>query len=327
MDSHTEEYFAIEVDGPPPTHSNLTERATRKLKYTCAHITEIVYMAEYPKYSNWLEPTSSINIDHFYLAEDTADCLNYKISSTSSPPNPVGTPAFAMEHIYEGNWITQFLGHLEKSSALPCSDIQSVFFDKNLGPSAGTPWITSLMAALGSTQNQHLLVFLRQNINGAKYRIFDAEHNNNIIGDDKWKNADKHEKLELMAVVGRAMDYMHQSEIGRRVKESAESVEKVLEDIASAARAQGNDDLKAALGNWAAQGKLKSEHRQWLSSFMESRNAFAQTKMMDWAKEASAAFDPTPTLQPGETHTDKTLATLAELQKTAPEGFVASAWL
>jgi hypothetical protein len=327
MDGPTKEYFDLEVEGPPPADTNLTRRASREYTYTCSHVTEVVVMADYPTFSNWLEPSSSISIPHFYLASDTADCLNYQISSTSSPPNPVGTPLFAMEHIYEGNWILQFLRHLESSSGLDCDEIKTVLFDKNLGPTANTAWITTLMAALGSTQNQHLLVFLRQNINGVKYRIFDAEHNNNIIGADTWKDASPKAKLEKMAVVGRAMDYLHQDEISRRVKESAESVEQALEDIAAAARAQGNDELKEALGDWAEQGKLKNEHREWLSSFMESRNGFAQTKMMSWASEASVLFDPTPTLQPGQTHADKTLAHLAALQTAPPEGFVASKWL
>lgn len=232
-----------------------------------------------------------------------------------------------MEHIYEGNWILQFLRHLESDSTetLACGDIKTVFFNETLGPNGDTPWIKTVMAALGSTENQHLLVFLRQNINSAKHRIFDAKTNNNIIADDTWKNASPKEKLEKLAVVGRAMDYMGQTQIGRIVKESAESVEKALDAIVAAA--QENDDLKGALGGWADEGTLKKEHRQWLSKFVVGRNGFAQTKMMRWASEASELLNPTSTLIPGQTHTDKTLAFLAALQTAPPEGFVATRWL
>lgn len=339
MDAPTREYFDIEVDSPPELVDNLTARAephqlvsrkTRHYTFVCSHITEEIYMANYPQYADWARPNSPVTgVDGFYLASNVKDCLNHKISKTTSPPNPTGTPYFAMEHIYEGNWIVNFLRDLVDSEKVGCQEMKDIFFQEGISTNnaRADSWIKAIMASLGSTVNQNLLVFLRQNINGAKYRIF-LEGNDIIDEQRSWRPAAPTAKLEKLAVVGRAMDYLHQDDVGKKLKATAEKVEATLEALVAAAK--NNEDLKKALGKYAEPGKLAKKHRAWLSTFMSERNEVARTSMMRWASEAYDTIDPTtpghkrPT---GAAITDPTHKSLDAWQTKAPVGFDVAAWL
>jgi hypothetical protein len=296
-------------------------------------------MADYPTYTDLLKPSSNISVDDFYQGADVNNCLNHDIAHTTSPPSPIGTPYFAAEHIYEGNWILNFFLHLHDSEKIGCQEMRDIFFAPNQGAGVGRApvkgeengkkWVQDIMAGLASSQNSQLLVFLRQNINGAKFRIF--MDGNNIIEESVWKNAKPNEKMEKIATVGRAMDYLHQDDIGRKLKKTAENVEAALDQIVAAAAS--NPQLATALGKYAKKGALAKKHRQWVSSFVSSRNDVARTSIRRWASEASVQVEatlpgtPRATPTPARAHTDPTLSFLDVLQTAPPKGFDHGKWL
>lgn len=282
-------------------------------------------MAKYPRFSDYKNPSFSCSVDRFYEGEDVSDCLNHKISFATTPPSPVGTPVFAMEHIYEGNWILGFFRELEKDQDIECGDIKDIFFSDKRGAPQGADdkWIREIMASLGSTQNQDLLVFLRQNINEAKNRMF--TDGNDVIADDTFKAAMKNGQMfNRIATVGRAMDYMGQDDVAERLKQTAIKVEAALDQLAAAA--QTNEELKKALGKYAQKGVLAKKHRTWLSTFLASRNTHVQTQISKWASSASTMIF-TGTATPTAGKPLETWKSLSKWQSHPQAGFQASVYL
>jgi phage anti-repressor protein len=334
MDSLSREHYEIEVEAMPDPTDNLTARAlqhrglqkreaSREYTYICSTVvTEVIRMAKYPTFTDYTRANFPCSVDRFYEGEKTADCLNHKISFATTPPAPIGTPYFAMEHIYEGNWIVNFLRELVDNESVACDEIQNIFFEPNRGGS-GDKWIKEIMASLGSTQNQDLLVFLRQNLNSAKYRIF--MDGNDIIGDDTWRTAVENKNmLEKIATVGRAMDYLEKDDVGERLKKTVIKIEETLNKLVDAA--ESNEDLKKALGKYAKKGLLADKHRDWLSKFMASRNAHAQTQISKWASTASTLIF-TGTATPTSGKPLETWKSLSKWQHNPADGFNASKWL
>lgn len=183
-------------------------------------------MAEYPQLADWKKAGSSLSISEFYYAKNTDDCLNHQIAVTNTePPASAGTGVMATEHIYEGNWILNFLRMLDNTNAdasgdtnpngLTCDMMHDLFFTESHQIPASNPastWAQALMESLGSAANDDLLVFLRQNINKRKHLIF-AE--SNIIADNTFKSASSLDKLKKMVVVGRALSYLSKPNIGK----------------------------------------------------------------------------------------------------------------
>ncbi|KAF2793535.1 hypothetical protein K505DRAFT_375265 [Melanomma pulvis-pyrius CBS 109.77] len=321
MDASTLEYFAIEADAPSSNEEHRKRFATREYTYVCKSITKIVTMARYPQFSDRIA-APHVTVSEFFQAVDATNCLDHAVTTTGNPPNPsnIGTPFFAMEHIYEGNWILNFLRYLHESENISCDDMASIFFAPASTNNAGDTWIQAIMESLGSTVNQDLLVFLRQNINGAKHRIF--EDGNNIIEEAKFRNAKPTEKLARIATVGRALDYLAQPAVGSKLKKTAEKVEETLNALVAAIAASQD---AGKLGDLASGDKLAKKHRKWLHSFMSSRNGVATRSVKRWASEASEELDKTTPGQPRATkvgrHTEPTLSFLQALQTQPPSGF------
>lgn len=335
MDAPTREYFAIEQEGIPDSTTNATlnllKRATRLYKYVCGAAAFPISMAEYPTYKSRTDKPHIVTVSDWYQAANPTDCLNHKITTTAAnPPTSSHTnPIFAAEHVYEGNWVVNFLRFLHESEGIACEDMKALFFTPaaNQTNNTGATWAQALMESLGSQTNQHLLVFLRQNINGAKFRIF--MDGNDIIAEKGFKDAAARGKMERVAVVGRALDYLAQPHVGSILEDTAKKVEETLDALATAAAA--SSELKGKLGELEKGGKLKRKHRSWLNGFLESRNKVATRSVKRWASEASEAYEtetpglPRSTDSAGRVHhSDKTLSFMQALQTDPPRGFNAA---
>jgi hypothetical protein len=322
MDASTREYFDIEVAAD---HINNNKRHqyqrrfnTRKYTYVCKHVTQIVTMASYPQFSDRVALPRSITVSEFFQAVNPTNCLNHEVMTTGNPPNPVDVKGsvFVMEHVYEGHWILNFLRYLQVSEDIDCDDMDTIFFTPATTNNDGVTWAQAIMESLGSTKNQDLLVFLRQNINGAKHRIF--EDGNNIIGSEGFHAASLTDKLGKIAIVGRALDYLSHPSVGEKLLATAENIERTLDALVS------SPDAKSRLGTVAEGDNLKEKHRKWLHSFMKSRNSFATKQMKEWASVASEEIVKTMPRQASKTrHTEPTLNFLQALQTDSPKGFSA----
>lgn len=327
-DEPTREYFAIEADYTVPDSTTnatlaLLKRATRIYKFVCGDDLYKISMAEYPTFKTYTDkPGIVTGINGFYQAADSTDCLNHKITTTAAPAAAV-KPKFAAEHIYEGNWMVNFLRFLHEKEGFSCPDMKALFFTADATNNAGTTWAQALMESLGSQVNQNLLVFLRQNINGAKFRIFMDD--NDMIAEEPFQADKASGKMERIATMGRAIDYMAQPQIGSIVLDTAKSVEETLNELAKAAAE--SDALKGKLKHLESGTKLASKHRDWLNGFMQTRNAIATDSMKRWASQASDAYEtetpglPRSTVDGTVVHGDKTLEFLQALQTAPPTGF------
>jgi hypothetical protein len=326
MDAPTREYFDIEVAADNinknKRHQYQKRFSTRKYTYVCKHVTRIVTMASYPKFSDRIALPQSITVSEFFQAANPTNCLNHEVMTTGNPPNPaeVKGSVFSMEHVYEGHWILKFLRYLQVSEDIDCDDMDTIFFKPATTNNDGVTWAQALMESLGSTKNQELLVFLRQNINGAKHRIF--EDGNNIIGSQGFKAASPIDKLGKIAIVGRALDYMSHPSVGEKLLATAENIERTLDALVS------SPDAKGKLGDIAEGDNLKEKHRKWLHSFMKSRNSFAIKQMKGWASAASMDIVKTMSGQASRTsHTEPTLSFLQALQTDSLDGFSAEKYV
>lgn len=320
----------VDGDGLPDTKTNATahylfKRATRFYKWVCDGDKPLtVTMAQYPTYNSRTNNPHAITISGWYQAKDSGDCLNHGITTTAANPPPNGNPIFAAEHIYEGNWIVNFLKHLHDKEHLTCPDMKALFFSDTTTNNAGKTWVQAMMESLGSNVNQDLMVFLKQNINGAKFRMF--MDGNDIIGERDFTNDKAKEKMEKMAVVGRAIDYMAEPHIGDILLDTAKKVEDTLNHMAAAVAADAN--LKGKLKHLESGTTLAKLHRSWLNDFMSARNAVATKSMIRWAEMASKAYEKENPGSPRTTdahgkvnHADKTLKFLQALQTAPPKGF------
>ncbi|KAF2735733.1 hypothetical protein EJ04DRAFT_575886 [Polyplosphaeria fusca] len=349
MDAMTRDYFGIEIeeDDEDDEPSNLTVRAypfhlqrratrlsTRKYTFVCGDdVSRKFRMAYYPTTGNVVKNPSKYNIPLWYQAATSTDCIEHEVTKTMDTPpgyptNDIGPPheIFAAEHIYEGVFILNFLNHLHTSESLSCSAIDKLFFTPTTTNNKGKNWAMALMESLGSATNLNDLVFLRQNINGAKARILDD--NNNIIGHEVFRAAPGTQKLELMAVAGRALSYLSQPAIGALMRDTAARVEDTLDALVAFAASAENTEYATALGKFTQAGALAATHRASLSGFVRSRNSVARKSMSSWAKVASTELAATTT---GEAHVlkdrSRTMEFLGALQTAPPRGFDVAAYL
>jgi hypothetical protein len=198
-------------------------------------------------------------------------------------------PLYQMEHIYEANWIPRFLKDLPRSSDLNCADIKRLFFtETKTSIGVNTTWAQALMQSLGSTVNQDDLVFLWNDINRVKNVIFD---DGDVIAKQRWdahvwtagKKVETHSpewRLNKIATIGRAMDYMAQGNVGKKLLLTVERVEKTLDALVVTLE---GDNKKAA-------GYLSGLHRKWFNENMSSRTRKLVGDMKRWASDASRSF-------------------------------------
>jgi hypothetical protein len=330
MNAATREYFDIEV-AVESNNKRLPYQKrfdTRTYTYVCKHVTKTVTMASYPQFRDYTALPHIVTVSEFFQAVNPTNCLDHAVTTTANPSNSAGPhkATFSMEHIYEGNWILNFLRHLQQTEDLDCSDMETLFFTATTTNNAGKMWVQALMESLDSRTNQDMLVFLRQNINGAKFRIFND--GDSIIAAEGFDAASSVDKLAKIAIVGRALDYLAHPSIGKKLLATAQSVEDTLNALA----AQNPEGL---LGPLAEKGVLEKKHREWLHGFMSTRNAFATLQIQEWASAASEQIlktmerhaTTTVGAQASKTrHTEPTLKFLQELQDEPPNGFDAGTW-
>jgi hypothetical protein len=264
--------------------------------FTCdAGFTTRLKMASYPQLKDHVNPTVAVRVTDYYHASQSTNCLNHQITHVPTAPmwqkGEPDKPLYQMEHIYEANWIPRFLKDLPRSSGLNCADIKRIFFSEtttNIGVS--TTWAQALMESLGSTINQDDLVFLWDDINRVKNVIFD---DGDVIAKQRWdahvwtvgkkKKVETHSpewRLNKIATIGRAMDYMAQGNVGKKLLMTVERVEKTLDALVATL---GKDDKDKA-------GDLGGLHRRWFNENMSSRNRKLVGDMKKWASDVSRSF-------------------------------------
>jgi hypothetical protein len=277
------------------TARSLFRRGQRNIAFKCEDdfdFTTKLEVPAYPSFNDRTKTTVAVKVTDYYAAADPTNCLNHQIThETAIPAHITGTPKplYQMEHIYEANWVARFLRDLTESSGLGCKDVKRIFFDTPTNDPLASNWAQALMESLGSAINQDDLVFLWDDINRAKAVIFGP---GDIIAKDRWAASEWYNgkgtttihdaswRVNKIATIGRAMDYMAQPAVGTKLLLTVSRIERTLKTL----------NAKLSGPDLAMAGNLALHHRNWFNRTMAERNVFAAGEMSRWAKDASATF-------------------------------------
>ncbi|KAF2762813.1 hypothetical protein EJ05DRAFT_506488 [Pseudovirgaria hyperparasitica] len=240
------------------------------------------------------------SITEWFSAKATDDCTDYKVAHAmvAPPKDPGAAEMFNTEHIYEGNWLREFITSLQ--DVMTCTDIQDVFFDVTpTAPFQSANWAQALMSSIGTETNADFMVMLTNTLNGAKALVFNDDLSKGIIADRKLTSRDTVKyppewKLGAIANLGRVQEYMADDSQRTKMKATADSIEKTLRDMVSNLP-QAKLEL---MGKYKDAETLAKAHRTWLQRHILKGNIKAITGMIHAAKLVAPSFsssDPTST--------------------------------
>ncbi|KAF2185677.1 hypothetical protein K469DRAFT_750369 [Zopfia rhizophila CBS 207.26] len=234
-----------------------------------------------------------LKIEPAFLPADDKDCINYDVVGT--PIRPVGSHSWATEHIYEANWIVDFLVDLAKETD-NCTAISALFLNGDFKPQSlptptkQTDWAGALMSSIGTKLNTHLMVYFDQSLNNLKYSVFQA---NALISNDRFDAAPGGfpTKMSLIASIARVQKYMTEKEITKKMQITADTIETTLRRFFSAASTSTNQDVKNAFEvlkkKFATEEKLAAHHREYLKGVVDKGSKQAVTRIQELAQRLS----------------------------------------
>lgn len=249
-------------------HAHLDKRAVTKSTIAKCHLQWT--SAKYDSCSAFQKKTRK----YFYDDRDQKSCTDFRVSSYSKSQRS-GKGQYATEHVYELNFIKEFLEFLRngeyhdtvkedrtKYAGFSCSDLTDTFFFSTTGSQV----IDQIMAELGNRDKTDRLAILFKDINGMEFRALAREARSSIVASSTWTKSTWREKYAHLKKVGGVGSYMMTGEIEKMFVSASNGVYDVL----------GKTDKK-----W----NLQARYSLWMDHLIKSYNEGMKSFLQKSAKE------------------------------------------
>ncbi|KAJ5805111.1 hypothetical protein N7474_010998 [Penicillium riverlandense] len=163
-----------------------------------------------------------------------------------------------VEHVYEIQFLKNFMVHLLESGAIDCDDLKTALFKEVEGSNIGT----ELWGKLPSDKNLNFEV-LDSKVNDAKGDMFDMNKNGGIKNP---KQLDM--KVQQLNMLGMAFDFLQDSDVQEKFRDSNSGIYEYLRYMDRC-----DQQLPSPQGGWA------SAYSSWFPEYLTSKASVASNSM------------------------------------------------